>query len=99
MSKADEMFEKLGYKKKNQLDTYGNIWGELFYNIKNMVNISFDYEGRLVSPYIKSNDNYEQSAYITMQELQVINEKVKELGWIDNTTKRDLEYADNPITL
>lgn len=83
MSKADEMFKELGYEKKNQLDIYGNIWGDLFYNTKNMINISFDYEGRLVCTYIKCDDDKEQPAYITMQELQAINKKVKELGWLN----------------
>lgn len=83
MSKADEMFEELGYEKKKQLDIYEKVWGELFYNIKNMLNISFDYEGKLVSSYIKANDDIEEVAYITMEELQAINEKCKELGWIE----------------
>lgn len=82
MSKADEMFDKLGYKKRKLLDVYNNIWGELFYNTKNMVNISFDYEGHGICTYIKANDGEEQPAYITMQELQAINEKVKELKWV-----------------
>lgn len=83
MSKADKMFEELGYEKKHQLDIYKRIWGELFYNSENMMNISFDYEGRLVCSYIKGEDEKEQCAYVTIQELQAINEKVKELGWLD----------------
>lgn len=78
---ADEMLEELGFEKKHQLDAYNKIWGQLFYNKKSMVNISFDYEGRLVSVYIKSFDMQTQPAYITMQELKVINKKVEELGW------------------
>ena len=83
MSKADKMFEELGFKKKLQLDIYGKEWGILYSNSKSMINISFDYEGRLVCVYIITNDNKEQPAYCTMQELQAINEKCKELGWLD----------------
>ena len=82
MSKADEMFEKLGFEKKYQLNTYNKIWGQLFYNKKSMVNISFDYERHLICAYITPYDKQEQPAYITMQELQAINEKCKELGWV-----------------
>ena len=81
MSKADEMFEELGFEKKNQLDIYGKKWGILYSNSKSMINISFDYEGRLVCVYIIADDNIEEPAYCTMQELEAINEKVKELGW------------------
>lgn len=82
MSEADKMFEKLGFEKKYQLDAYDKIWGQLFYNKKSMVNISFDYEGHLVCTYITTNDNQEQPAYVTMQELKAINGKCKELGWV-----------------
>lgn len=78
---ADELFKKLGFEKKYQLDAYDKIWGQLFYNKKSMVNISFGYEGHLVCAYITTNDNQEQPAYATMQELQAINKKVEELGW------------------
>ena len=42
-----------------------------------------NYDGHLVCTYITTNDNQEQPAYVTMQELQVINEKCKELGGIE----------------
>ena len=81
MSKADEMFEKLGYEKREQLDIYNKIWGELYFNKKNMVNISFDFEGHGICVYIKACDGIIEPAYIITEELQAINEKVKELGW------------------
>lgn len=81
MSKADEMFEKLGYEKREQLDIYNKIWGELYFNKKNMVNISFDFEGHGICVYIKACDGIIEPAYIITEELQAINEKVKELKW------------------
>ena len=71
MSKADEMFEKLGYCKQNFLehtDYYNEEWETI---------ISFNDDKSFVSL-----DIYDGYAKITMQELQAINEKVKELQWI-----------------
>ena len=72
MSKADEMFEELGYEVSNsefveELDTTTNTIVDngyikiIFYNNKTMI--------------IDADD------ILNMQELQAINEKVKELGW------------------
>lgn len=75
MSKADEMFEKLGYKKI----------------IENNVRIDYENEGQFFEKEIVFGliDNIVcielgtgESANINMQELQAINEKCKELGWI-----------------
>lgn len=85
MSKADEMFEKLGYYKDEGLY-------EIQYTSRDN-QITFDKRNNTI---IILSDDYDDK--INVQELQAINEKVKELGWIDYTTKRDLEYADNPIT-
>lgn len=75
MSKADEMFEKLGYeiipKRPNQ-----------FYDIKyykNDDNVYYFYFDR--KTVTKSGEYDSMCDNITMQELQAINEKVKELGW------------------
>lgn len=76
MSKADEMFEKLGYKKYCSSQTcryvrYCNIInGEKEY-------IIFSKNKTVRFQYLYTN----VSKSITMQELQAINEKVKELGW------------------
>lgn len=69
MSKADEMFEKLGYKKeeRNSADVY-------IKHCKYMTRqIGFNTETKNVMIDVH---------YITIQELQAINEKCKELGWI-----------------
>lgn len=71
MSKADEMFEKLGYIKiKTDLETkYRNDIGEIRFWKSARTIIKQDEDGRYLA--------------IKMQELQAINEKCKELGWIE----------------
>ncbi len=84
MSKADEMFEELGYSNENQssevcieherpskVNNYQTIW------------IIFDLEVKTVSKLCQDWEKTEKlyPEEITMQELQAINEKVKELGW------------------
>ena len=75
---ANEMFEKLGYKRnesftfKAVVDEYINEEdGDLF-------EINFWLEHKEISKkYNESTGN------ITMQELKAINKKVKELGWVN----------------
>ena len=76
MSKVDEMFEKLGYKKI----------------IESNVRIDYEKEGQffdkeivfgLIDKIICVELGTGESANINMQELQAINEKVKELGLED----------------
>ena len=74
MSKSDEMFLKLGYEKI----------------IESNVRIDYEKEGQffdkeivfgLIDKIVCVELGTGESANINMQELQVINEKVKELGW------------------
>lgn len=84
MSKADEMFEKLGYEKIvehkfKEPDAYNDGVTELILyrdEIKRL-EISF-WNDRTIS----KTSNYDVS-YLTMQELQAINKKVEELGWLE----------------
>lgn len=72
MSRADKMFEKLGYIKES----------DYYYHSKEETkrkHIRFLKNYKEVIVESKLNFSYE----ITMQELQAINEKVKELGWVD----------------
>ena len=80
MSKADEMFEKLGYMKSDMLK-FINVekWGEKFYNKNNLVEISFDFEDKEIAAYCEETS---EAVYFHMEELQAINEKCKELGWL-----------------
>ena len=72
MSKADEMFEELGYEKQYE-GTYkrGNQ------------TIVFYFDSKEVAIY-KKDENGIGIDFIDMQELQAINEKVKELKWNEN---------------
>lgn len=70
MSKADKMFEKLGYKK-----SYTQLKDIKFYkDDDNVIYFKLDYKA-----FNKSGEYDGMCDYITMQELQAINEKVKEL--------------------
>ena len=71
MSKADEMFKELGYKKQN------NPGIEVRY-IKDENNIIRFWKPNFS---ICKQDEDGREMGISMQELQAINEKVKELGW------------------
>ena len=74
MSKADEMFEKLGYEIIIDDENTLNYELEGFYMDKEIV---FEKLDKSISIGYSNGD----TCYITMQELQSINEKVKELGW------------------
>ena len=73
MSKADEMFEELGYEKFQhqnvgymRRDNEGRLTGVIFFLDKKSIGVHY---------------TEVETIGITMQELQAINEKVKELGW------------------
>ena len=71
MSKADEMFKELGYKKQNNPEV------EIKYIKDSNHIIRFWKNPKSITK--QSEDGWYMS--ISMQELQAINEKVKELGW------------------
>lgn len=81
MSKADEMFDKLEYKKLHENES------EVKYiSIKTLLGEKF--ENILIISKISKNifhiDNIEhQCIGIDFKLLQAINKKVKELGWLD----------------
>lgn len=69
MSKADKMFEKLGYEKietKDEITYHFNNRDIIFYLNRKTVDSCSGFS----------------TVFITMQELQAINEKCKELGWL-----------------
>lgn len=77
MSKADEMFEKLGYNKiadNSFAITYE--WQEF--------EIQFSLGKKTIEKaFYNSELNTYNATRISMQELQAINEKCKEMGWVD----------------
>lgn len=76
MSKADEMFEELGFKgsKTNNALGYINEQGTEFVLFLSPIN-----KPKQICIH---KDNTEYPA-MSLQELQAINEKCKELGWLD----------------
>ena len=73
MSKADKMFEELGYEKTEYGKSRICYSKELDFEGYCILAIWFD----RVTKSIKVNGHY------SMQELQAINEKCKELEWLD----------------
>lgn len=70
MSKADKLFDKAGFNKYEYNDKIEYLSREKSHEIAFFKN----------TKVIESRCGI-GSEYITMQELQAINEKVKELGW------------------
>lgn len=70
MSKADEMFEELGY-----IEHFNTEYAEVF---RTDSSHSF---GHSIEFLTKSHKVFNTYNSMTMKELQAINEKVKELGW------------------
>lgn len=78
----DEMFEKLGYKKKNLDIIFSRFWEE-WENEDLEKTFSFNTESETI-------DITDENKYgITMQELQAINKKVEKLEWIDLENKQE----------
>ena len=74
---ADEMFEKIGYKKYTSNE-------DIMY-MKNLFMITFIIDNKTVITEYKQGDyNFPciKPFEIQMEELQAINKKVEELGWI-----------------
>lgn len=74
MKTAGEMFKELGYKIQRS-EPINEVYYE-YYNNNTRDIIQFWYD-KTVSKY-----NEDEVDYITMQELQAINKKCQELGWI-----------------
>lgn len=72
---ADEMFERLGYKKFNKKHDFENI---KYYKDDDNI-FYFDETDK---SFYKSGEYDSMCDDITMQELQAINKKCKELKWI-----------------
>lgn len=76
MKTADEIFEELGYKilfKDKDIIQYE------FEGVYTDNEIKFDLKGKTILKEYSTGESQE----ITIQELQAINQKCKELGWIE----------------
>lgn len=95
MSKADEMFKELGYKLVNDnpmCEKYikcNKIKSAIFYEKENHYlkehpdiydfnYFIFDLDKKR---FLKFNYDHERMMFVLAEELEAINEKVKELGW------------------
>jgi hypothetical protein len=72
MSEADKMFEELGYKK-----TGTQVAIKIFCYTKATIKINF-YSDKTISA-----TDFGGFYILNMQELKAINQKCKELGWLD----------------
>lgn len=82
MSKADKMFEKLGYVKQWVQDEREMELYKKEYFDRDFIEIVFDKTHNLLNIRTENVSQYRTiTSILNMQELQAINEKVKELGW------------------
>lgn len=76
MSKADEMFEKLGYRKRQKGQYIEYIKTEN--SVKEEYVISFMMKTVMATLYA---GYFKKPLALEIKEIQAINEKIKELGW------------------
>lgn len=68
MSKADDMFKELGYRK------------DIYYDGSSFIYV--DEDGRYIE-FSKMLENFKSNTWLSVEELQAINEKCRELGWVE----------------
>ena len=85
MSKADELFKELGYKKIEENDKYVLYLSEK--SLWRQRKIRFWKDEKIIFNDLLENDKVVSSVQIGIEELQAINEKVKELGWLGDTNE------------
>lgn len=94
MSKADEMFENLGYIKQeeifeNEIETIEyrkTVKDDIYEEIAKIIEFNNPkiYKHPIMNLVkILKNVYQESNVDLSLQEIQAINEKVKELGWLD----------------
>ena len=71
---ADEMFEKLEYEKEK-----GDLDIQLYKNKNGYGEIIFD----LIDKAIRASNDENEAIYFNVKELQAINKKCQELGWLE----------------
>ena len=81
MSKADEMFEKLGYKQNNIEATDGDIILTVYEKEQQLAKKHFNktINFNVIDGYL----SFKNLLILDKKEIQAINKKVKELGWLD----------------
>lgn len=98
MSKADKIFDKCGYIKTEEATVKSEIekieyrkkyYDDLgtFIKIIEIFNPKFYITPCIEVTKIDKEILYEKSFDLSIQELQAINEKIKELGWLDEHSR------------
>ena len=83
MSKADKMFEELGYEAEEMKDKWDRVWGISYKEKKRWVEIQIDYiDAEICVGTININDRDSEPVFIEIKEIKAINKKCEELGWI-----------------
>lgn len=77
---TDEMFEKIGYTKHILENKWHNIWGVAYQNEKKYITINFDYLDKEFC--IGTLEKNSEPIYVGVEELNAINQKFKEMGWL-----------------
>ena len=80
---AKEMFEKRGFKYlESEIEIHvekkDRQWGT-----KGIIDINFDLENKTIDFAFIGNESNFLPVYIDLEELQAINQQVKELGWYE----------------
>lgn len=75
MSKADKMLKELGYE-KDEIDVDDNV----ICDYENEYGFIIFYKDKSVGTFCKEDKHI---VCIDMEDLKAINEKVKELGWVE----------------
>ncbi len=75
---ADEMFEELEYKKFYSINNIDNVPNDICYRTD-----EFEIKFNMIYQSIEFNKIKAHYSSITMQELQAINQKCLELGWLE----------------
>ena len=94
MTKAEKMFKNLGYYKEeikyeNELEHYSKMedligevaYKDIVFDLK-MKDIYLLNESRFTDEWVK--EHRKTNFNLTLNELRAINEKCKELGWLDD---------------
>lgn len=101
MKSARELFKKLGYKLDEQED-YLIYWKFAkkqrvnYYHTQNEIQIEFNFTYKTIEKRELLHTD-EDSAIITLRELQAINQQVNELGWNDTTVKFDVKLDGKKV--
>lgn len=82
MTNADKMFEELGFKKSDIYFEYSRH--NDFENTDLQIDFDERYENVLISTDKRDGDYATITSVLKMAELKAINEKCKELGWLDD---------------